>query len=144
MAKASYIGGPRGTPAFKFQSVRVPVDVDDVDGSIVATEMRSLGVIVPSTEAALRSAQEADAHKALWEAHESGVEIKRGSANGLRKDDHASRIVQTALGLGKDSKARKIAEGLVEALIDQGFVRVVERQGKQRKQTEFLEPEPFL
>jgi hypothetical protein len=144
MAKASYIGGPRGTPAFQFQSVRVPVDVDDVDGSIVTTEMRPLGVLVPSSEAALRSAEEADAHKALWEAHENGVEIKRGSASGLRKDDHASSIVQTALRLGRDSKARKKAEGLIEALIDQGFVRVVERQGKQRRKEAFLEPEPFV
>jgi hypothetical protein len=110
----------------------------------VATETRSLGVLVPSSEAALRSGQEADAHKALWEAHESGVEIKRGSASGLRKDDHASSIVQTALCLGSDLKARKKAEGLVEALIGQEFVKVVERQGKQRKPTEFLEPEPLV
>jgi hypothetical protein len=132
MAKASYMGGPKGASAFKFQSIHVTVDVDDVDGSIVATETRSLGVLVPSSEAALRRAEEADAHKALCEAHEKNVEIKRGSRMGKRSADHASLIVQTALGLGTHEKARKKADALVEALVDQGFVKLPHELGQFR------------
>jgi hypothetical protein len=144
MAKASYMGGPRGASAFKFQSIHVTVDVDDVDGCIVATETRPLGVLVPSSEAALRSAEEADAHKALCDAHEKNVEIKRGSRKGKRGADHASLIVQTALGFGTDENVRRKAEALVEALVDQGFVKVVERPGLQRKPIEFLEPKELI
>jgi hypothetical protein len=141
--KASYLGGPTGASIFEWKSVPIPVNVFDVDGAFTGTRTEEIGVLVPSTQLALRQMKEDAAYEALRKAAASGMKIIRTKPGGRAEPDHASAIIKEAV----DLKTTAEVEAMIETLIRQGRITqtTVKRDPVRKRQVEAItvnEPEP--
>jgi hypothetical protein len=141
--KASYRGGPKATSIFEWKSVPIPVDAYDVDGNFIETRIEEIGILVPSTQLALRQMREDAAYEALRKAAQSGIKIIRARAGGRSAPDHAHVIVKEAAGL----KTAAEVEAMIETLIRQKRItQTTEQYDPKRKRSILVisvnEPEP--
>jgi hypothetical protein len=143
MPKASYLGGPVGASIFEWKSIPIPVNVFDVDGAFTGTRTEEIGVLMPSTQLALRQMKEDAAYEALRKAAASGMKIIRTKPGGRAEPDHASAIIKEAV----DLKTTAEVEAMIETLIRQGRITqtTVKRDPVRKRQVEAItvnEPEP--
>ena len=132
-SKASYRhDGPKGTDIFELKSVDVSAEKRDVRFAPAGQVQCSVGVIVPAQAGLVRQREEEQALDALRQASRNGP-VRMGRPNGPRRDDHASQIVETALGLRQSggTSGRMKAERIVNNLVRQGLAsaKIEKRSG---------------